>query len=112
MDWLSWAHPWQVHAWNTSIVGYLASSLVLATFCMKSMRLLRLMAIASNVGFITYAVTAGLAPILLLHVALLPINIVRLTQIERERLRRRPSLAAQTEVPHLTDGTSAGSAAR
>ena len=35
-------------------IGYLAASLVLATFCMKSMDALRLAAIASNVAFIAY----------------------------------------------------------
>ena len=35
-------------------IGYLAASLVLATFCMKSMDALRLAAIASNMAFIAY----------------------------------------------------------
>ena len=48
-------------------LGYLAASLVLATFCAKSMVTLRLLAIASNAAFITYALAAGLHPIAVLH---------------------------------------------
>jgi hypothetical protein len=53
-------------------VGYLAASLVLATFCMKSINALRLAAIASNVAFIAYGY------VLFLHARLLPINVCRL----------------------------------
>jgi len=62
--------------------GYVASALVLATFSMKSMRGLRVVAIASNVAFILYALVADLHPILMLHATLLPLNIVRLAQMQ------------------------------
>ena len=61
-------------------IGYLAASLVLATFCMKSMDALRLAAIASNMAFIAYGYFGHLAPVLLLHALLLPINIYRLVE--------------------------------
>ena len=61
-------------------IGYLAASLVLATFCMKSMDALRLAAIASNLAFIAYGYFGHLAPVLLLHALLLPINIYRLVE--------------------------------
>ena len=61
-------------------IGYLAASLVLATFYMKSMDALRLAAIASNMAFIAYGYFAHLAPVLLLHALLLPINIYRLVE--------------------------------
>ena len=71
------------HASNPSdIVGYLASALVLATFSVRSMRTLRMTAIASNLAFIAYAAIGNMLPILILHGILLPMNIVRLTQIE------------------------------
>jgi CRP/FNR family transcriptional regulator, cyclic AMP receptor protein len=60
--------------------GYLASGLVLATFCMQTMVKLRIMAICSNLAFILYGYRAGLAPVLLLHLVLLPTNLVRLLQ--------------------------------
>jgi hypothetical protein len=59
-------------------LGYLASALVLATFCMRDMRRLRWLAIASNLAFIAYAVLADLAPVLVLHLLLLPVNVQRL----------------------------------
>lgn len=60
-------------------LGYLASALVLATFCMRDMVALRCMAIASNLAFITYGGLADLGPVLVLHLLLLPVNVLRLT---------------------------------
>ncbi len=64
----------------TAPVGYLAASLVFATFCTKHMVPLRAIAIASNVAFISYGYLGELWPILILHAALLPMNIYRLRQ--------------------------------
>jgi hypothetical protein len=66
-------------------VGYLACALVLATFSMKSMRPLRVTAIASNIAFLVYAFSIHLPPIFVLHGILLPLNIFRLAQVERAR---------------------------
>jgi hypothetical protein len=71
------------------IIGYLACTLVFATFYMTAMMPLRLVAIASNVAFIAYGYLGGLTPILLLHVGLLPLNGWRLCQTLR--LPRRPA---------------------
>lgn len=65
--------------------GYLASLLVFATFCMKTMLPLRIGAILSNVAFIAYAFFDGLYPILILHSVLLPLNVVRTVQMLRVR---------------------------
>jgi hypothetical protein len=62
------------------LMGYLACALVFATFCMRAMLPLRLIAIGSNVAFVAYGHLGGLAPILLLHLVLLPLNIWRLCQ--------------------------------
>jgi CRP/FNR family transcriptional regulator, cyclic AMP receptor protein len=43
-------------------LGYLAASLVLATFCMKTMLLLRGVAICSNLAFLVYAMAQGIYP--------------------------------------------------
>jgi hypothetical protein len=59
-------------------LGYAASVAVLATFLMRTMLSLRLVAIASNFLFIIYGHLAHIEPVLLLHVALLPINVFRL----------------------------------
>ena len=59
-------------------LGYVASALVLLTFSMKTMRYLRLTAIGSNIAFIAYGLHSHLPPILVLHMILLPLNLVRL----------------------------------
>jgi hypothetical protein len=61
--------------------GYIASALVLLTFVAKDMRLLRTTAIFSNIAFITYGAIEWLPPVLFLHLALLPLNIVRLSEV-------------------------------
>ena len=61
--------------------GYLASALVLATFCMKTMIPLRGAAICSNVAFIVYGLYNGVHPILVLHAILLPLNVFRAVQM-------------------------------
>ncbi len=65
------------------LIGYVASVLVFSTFYMKTMIPLRTVAIVSNVTFITYAYFAGLTPVFILHLSLLPLNIVRLVQMRR-----------------------------
>ena len=64
----------------TAPVGYLAASLVFATFCTKRMAPLRAIAVASNIAFIGYGYLGELRPILILHAALLPLNVYRLRQ--------------------------------
>lgn len=68
-------------AWE--MVGYVASGLVLATFYMRDMIPLRIVALASNVAFIAYGVALHLTPIWVLHVLLLPMNGCRLAQALR-----------------------------
>jgi hypothetical protein len=75
------------------LVGYLASLLVLMTFCMSSMVALRAVAIASNIAFIAYGALAGISPVLLLHVVLLPVNMLRLAESVRSALRCRAETA-------------------
>ena len=77
-------------------IGYLASLLVLGAFCMNDMRRLRLLAIASNFVFIAYGAMAGLGPVLLLHLVLLPVNLLRLSQSLFRSLSRPPSAALRT----------------
>jgi CRP/FNR family cyclic AMP-dependent transcriptional regulator len=64
--------------------GYIASTLVLFTFVAKDMRLLRTTAIFSNVAFITYGAIEWLPPVLFLHLVLLPLNIIRLSEVIRK----------------------------
>ncbi|HZO97642.1 MAG TPA: cyclic nucleotide-binding domain-containing protein [Gaiellaceae bacterium] len=72
------------------VAGWVAAALVFASFFMTTMLPLRLLAIASNVAFMTYALLGlvygdfgRLYPILVLHAALLPLNVTRLRQLRR-----------------------------
>jgi hypothetical protein len=80
-------------------IGYLASGLVLATFCMRDMVPLRAMAIVSNIAFIAYAISSGIGPVLVLHIVLLPMNAARLAQALRERRQRRMDNPANGHPP-------------
>jgi hypothetical protein len=77
-------------------LGYLASLLVLAAFCMRAMVPLRVLSIMSNLAFIGYAVLAGVQPVLMLHAVLLPMNLWRLFEVARHREpdRRSPGPTA------------------
>ena len=70
------------------IVAWIAAGLVFASFFMKTIVPLRRVAIASNVAFICYAlmgISFGIfdkvLPILILHLALLPLNVMRLREV-------------------------------
>jgi CRP/FNR family cyclic AMP-dependent transcriptional regulator len=89
------------------VFGYIASALVFATFYMRTMLPLRVVAIASNIAFITYALVDGLTPILLLHGALLPLNVIRILQI-RELMAKvekaaRHEFSAQAIIPFMRE---------
>jgi hypothetical protein len=75
--WFSWIPH------GIDLVGYAAAGLVLMAFSLHSLVALRSVAIASNVTFIAYASVAHLHPVLVLHAALLPINVWRLWQSTR-----------------------------
>lgn len=65
------------------ILGWIAASLTLAAFSMKTMVPLRITAICASVFFILYGYFAGTYPVMALHLALLPFNILRLVQLRR-----------------------------
>jgi hypothetical protein len=67
------------------LAGFVASTLVFLTFYMRGMVALRIVALCSNVAFLVYAGTLHLAPIFILHSALIPINVNRLLCALRER---------------------------
>jgi CRP/FNR family cyclic AMP-dependent transcriptional regulator len=77
-------------------LGYLASGLVVGTFCMKTMMPLRIVAISSNFAFIAYSLAEGLLPIFVLHSILLPLNALRLVQMQW--LLRKMREAAQGDL--------------
>lgn len=65
------------------MIGYLSSVLVFIAFFMRTMVPLRYVAIASNITFIVWSLGSNIWPVLALHTALLPLNVIRLVQIRR-----------------------------
>jgi hypothetical protein len=63
------------------LVGYVASTLVFATFYVRKILTIRLIAIFSNVAFIAYGLGYHLPPILILHSVLLPLNFYRIFEL-------------------------------
>jgi CRP/FNR family transcriptional regulator, cyclic AMP receptor protein len=81
--------------------GYLAALITLGTFYMKTMIPLRIAGIASNFTWIAYGALAGVYPPLLLHVLLLPLNVVRLQQMVTLVNRVRAVTADDPSMPWL-----------
>lgn len=65
------------------LIGYVAASLVFATFYVKKIMTLRLIAISSNIAFILYGFEGNLQPIFILHSLLLPLNLYRIIELKR-----------------------------
>lgn len=95
------------------ILAWLAAALVFACFFMKTIIPLRLFAIASNLAFVGYAaagVHEGLLykvlPILVLHSALIPLNLFRLAEVRQliESVRKMKSAVLPYDflVPFMT----------
>jgi hypothetical protein len=76
-----------------NLLGYVASCAVLATFLMRTMTPLRLVAILSNVLFLAYGYVEHIYPVFFLHLALLPINSWRLVTLQEK------SAAKQSVLP-------------
>jgi len=71
------------------LIGYLAAVLMFSTFYMKKMIPLRAVGASANFVFIIYTMCSyiflqrGIWPLFILHVALLPLNIIRMRQMIR-----------------------------
>ena len=90
-------------------VAWLAAVLVFASFFMKTIVPLRTMAIASNLAFIAYALLGWgqgvfdkVLPILVLHGALLPLNLWRLHEVRRSIHAVRGMQQAGPDADFLT----------
>ena len=83
------------------ILGYLGGLLVFSTFYLKTMIRLRLVAIASNVVYVAYALMGHMVPILVLHIMLLPLNIWRLIEVKQLIRKVRASAQSGTAAPEL-----------
>ena len=77
---------WPPSLEDIGIVNFVAAIAVLANiagYLMKTMIPLRLIAIVTNFLFIAYSILATVYPTLVLHIILLPINVVRFVQMKR-----------------------------
>jgi len=87
------------------VSGYLASALVFLTFYMKTIIPLRVVAILSNVAFMTYGLGGHLYPVFILHAILLPLNCLRLPQmrilIQKVRAASQGELSMEWLVPMM-----------
>jgi hypothetical protein len=88
-----------------NLLGYVASCAVLATFLMRTMTPLRLVAILSNVLFLAYGYVEHIYPVLFLHLALLPINSWRLFTLHdgwkaRQSVLSKAIAASADTSPH------------
>ena len=81
------------------ILGYSAAATVLATFCTSTMIPLRILALVSNVLFCSYGYFDHLYPVLTLHAALFPINLLRLVQL----VTSAATEAARAGLPDLNN---------
>lgn len=91
------------------LIGFAAAAMVFLTFCMQTLLPLRLVATGSNILFIAYAGSAGLAPILILHALLLPVNLWGIMRQLRLRRRLQNTLSQHPEtsrlIPFMTQQT-------
>ena len=86
--------------------GYTAAVATLTTFSMRTMIPLRVTGISANVLNIVYGFFGGFYPVLILHVILLPLNIVRLCQmlqlVKKVREASRGELSMEWLKPFMT----------
>jgi hypothetical protein len=63
------------------ILGFIGAALMVASYLMKSMLPLRVVALAANVFLVIYAVNGGSWPTVALYLAMIPINIKKVREI-------------------------------
>lgn len=73
---------------HADLAGWAAAALMLCTFACRDARVMRPLALMTNLAFIYYGAVAALPPVLALHLLLLPINVWRWAQACRLALRR------------------------
>jgi hypothetical protein len=98
------------------ILGYAASCAVLATFLTQTMKPLRLIAILSNVLFLSYGYLQHIYPVFFLYLVLLPINSWRLLALHYGQCARSyvlqpasgAAIGSRFFIPWLVVGLLAG----
>lgn len=87
-------------------IGYSAAICVFVTFYMKTMIPLRVAGIVSNVLFVAYGYYSNAYPVLFLHLALLPLNIWRLHQMQQLLRNLREATNADLNMDWLKPFTT------
>lgn len=65
------------------VFGFVGAALMVASYLMKSMMPLRLVALSANVFLVVYAAIGGSWPTVALYVAMIPINVKKVLQIRK-----------------------------
>jgi hypothetical protein len=88
-----------------TLIGLVGAGFALASFVVRSMTSLRLLALVGNAGFVAYGLMESVLPTVLLNVALLPVNAYRLYEIRRlvAEIKRatEDSPVSQWLLPHM-----------
>lgn len=88
------------------VLGFIGAGLMVASYLMKNMLPLRLVALSANVFLVAYAVMGGSWPTVVLYVAMIPINLKKVREI-RKLIRAIESARADTPLadwllPHMS----------
>lgn len=86
------------------VSGWSAAVLMLMTFACRELRSLRALALGASLCFIVYGALAGLAPVLALHLLLVPVHVRRLIDACRDHDAQH-ARAAPPQVLHI-DGAA------
>jgi len=88
-----------MHPEEADWLGYFAATLVCCSFYARTIVVMRLVAITSNIAFIGYGLAKGLYPVLVLHTVLLPLNCLRLAQLRTPGRRQHSSERGRYATP-------------
>ena len=88
------------------VFGFIGAALMVASYMMKNMLPLRMVALSANVFLVVYAVQGGSWPTVVLYVAMIPINVKKVLQIKK-LIRAIENAKADTPIsewllPHMT----------
>ena len=88
------------------LCGFVAAAMTLMTFAQRTMLPMRVTALLANVFFILYGWLGPFYPVLILHIILLPVNMIRLREVARGP-RRLTRFNVATPVPLLEEWQAA-----
>ncbi|MDH4061265.1 MAG: cyclic nucleotide-binding domain-containing protein [Aquincola sp.] len=88
------------------VFGFIGAALMVASYLMKSMLPLRMVALSANVFLVVYALQGGSWPTVALYLAMIPINVKKVLEI-RKLIRAIENAKADSPVgewllPHMT----------